>query len=166
MYLEPRGPINACTPPTSQINDIARHQGWQPSQADHPDPPQRTSRLPPRGDSKLSVANYPSLQSHGLRLEPPIWGCVPEGVHRLWLKTAGQGGSYYRQQEKLFLHFLKAICCFSASTGFRKHYYGKDQADSIPKILLNSTCAFLAGTQHTFKYFSALTLEFADSSMP
>lgn len=137
---------------TRSVGDSCHRQITQTSH-------RRTSKLPLAGDSKLSVANHPPLQSHGLRMEPPVWGSVPEGLPRLRLKTAGQGGVYYRHHSGTFWR--------------RSALYWMEKASLLQKInlilcqrclLSISTCAFLAGVQHTFKYFSALTLEFAGSS--
>ena len=83
--------------------------------------------------------------------------------HRLWPKTAGQGGMYHRPQEKPC--FVRAVCCFSASDiDSESIVTGEGEAYPIPETwLLKSTSIFLAGGQHRTD-LSALTLEFADSS--
>lgn len=68
----------------------------------------RMCRSPPGGESKLLIPKHLSLQAgnSSLRLSP--WGCF---IGCGW-KTVVKGGIYYREQERLFLYFIRAIAAF------------------------------------------------------
>ena len=65
--------IDTCTPPVNPINDLLQNVRCDSCHRQiTPTSHRRTGRLPPGGDSKLSVASHPSLQSRSLGLESPI----------------------------------------------------------------------------------------------